>query len=888
MDSPKGNGLSGKRNMVKNISNIMKGDRSLKNSDCNRGRRQQNLSRRNATIVSQSSTYNFTDSITSQHVYRSAEKANDGENGTKEADCAHTSPGHDKAWFQIELDALYSLKSITITYRDEVANVSAANPSQVTTERFRCHKDNTPDGEIPPSVIDIPCKQAAKYVIVETTYDAPNDSNTGAILEICEVEVYGCPLHSYGDECRPCENCKFCDIEFGCFSVKSDVEILGEDDSTIPMIGAGVGGVVVIAIIVIIVVVLLRMRRTKEENQSVAYRQSYNENIGNSNLQQASVEREDETEEPYEEKPEEAVYYNNLTSARDILVSDLHSIIKNKEANENEGFIKEFKTLPYGERFDCHTAKLEENMQKNRFKTTFPYDHSRVILETSEDLTSNYINANYIGNFEGHREYIACQGPRVNTLVDHWRMIWQENIEYIVMLTNLIEGPKVKCHQYWPDQNKQLDVDPFSVTLVEEKVYAYFVIRRMSVRKESVSESRTVVQFHYTRWPDHGTPSPLDLVVFHRQYRHKIKPSHNPILVHCSAGIGRTGTFIALDVLSRCGEKKGKINVVEYVKAMRKDRMTMIQNADQYAFLYHALYEFFRRKWKFIGKDDFVQLYRDMEKQETRKRCTDEFNELTSLRPNYSDDNFETGKKYQNLNVTKSVLPVEQYLMYLTSNIHGREPYYNAVSASSFSRAEEFISAQLPVTDAAVDLVRLLIDQESSFLISLNPLADVEELKDWVSEEMKTFNLNPYEITKVEQRTLSEEMQKTTIKLKGKEVTTHKVQIFECLNWKSSDRIPAEPSTLTNLIKQFSLDRKSDTDGHITVISKDGATCCGVFCTVYNAIEQLEIDGEVDILTIVQQLQIRRPEMISTKEEYEFCFKAVCNYLSMDSVYANT
>ncbi|XP_061180753.1 receptor-type tyrosine-protein phosphatase kappa-like [Saccostrea echinata] len=529
-------------------------------------------------------------------------------------------------------------------------------------------------------------------------------------------------------------------------------------------------------------------------------------------------------------------------------------------------------------------------MPRNRFKTTFPYDHSRVILETSDDFASDYINANYIGNSEGHREYIACQGPRVNTLVDHWRMIWQENIEYIVMLTNLIEGPKVKCHQYWPDQNKHLDVDPFSVTLVEEKVYAYFVVRRMSVRKENVTRSRTVVQFHYTQWPDHGTPNPLDLVVFHRQFRHKMKPSQHPILVHCSAGIGRTGTFIALDVLSRNGVKKGKINVVEYVKAMRKDRMTMIQNAEQYAFLYHALYEFFRRKGKFIGKEDFVQLYGDMEKQETRKRCTDEFNELTSLRPYYSDDDFKTGKKNQNLNMTKSVLPVEQYLVYLTSNIHGREPYYNAVSASSFSRAEEFISAQLPVADAAVDLIRLLLDQESSFMISLNPLADVKELKDWVSEDIQTFKLNPYEITKDEQRILSKEIRKTTLQIKGteKNTNTHKVQIFECANWKSSDKIPAEPSTLTNLIKQFSLDRKSDTDGHITVISKDGATCCGVFIAVHNAIEQLQQDDEVDIFTIVQQLQCRRPEMISTKEEYEFCFKAVCNYLSMDSVYANT
>ncbi|XP_061185071.1 receptor-type tyrosine-protein phosphatase alpha-like [Saccostrea echinata] len=554
---------------------------------------------------------------------------------------------------------------------------------------------------------------------------------------------------------------------------------------------------------------------------------------------------EDPEEEPHRENPEEAVYYNDLSIAKDIDVGNLLRLIMHMGANNNDGFLTEFKLIPYGERFDCKTGRMEENMYKNRFYSTFPYDHSRVILEINEEFNSDYINANFIENIDGEREYIASQGPRPNTVIDHWRMIWQEHVDYIVMLTNLREGPKVKCHQYWPDIDEELDISPFSVTLLEEKVYAYYIERKLSLRKRGVTVPRTVVQFQYTRWPDFGTPNPVNLVVFHRNFRHRIRPSKNPILVHCSAGIGRTGTFIAFDVLSRYGKDKGKVNVIKYVKAMRKDRMTMIQNVAQYVFLYHALYEFFRRKGILIKKDEFLRLYGDENIVKRKKQITDEFNELTTLRPQYNVHDFQSGKRNLTLNLTVSVLPVEQYLVHLKSDVPGREPYYNAVTVSSFTKAEEFISAQYPVPGAAIDLVRLIIDQKSPFLISLTPLSELNE-------------------------------------------ESQKVDILECMSWKSGEILPGKTSTLTNLIKQLIFQRKSKPEGHITLISIDGAACCGVFLAVYNAIEQLHQDNEVDMFTIVQQLQYRRPEMISVMAEYQFCFKAVCEYLESDNVYANT
>ncbi|XP_061185079.1 receptor-type tyrosine-protein phosphatase kappa-like [Saccostrea echinata] len=602
-----------------------------------------------------------------------------------------------------------------------------------------------------------------------------------------------------------------------------------------------------------------------------------------------SVIIEDPEEEPIREDPAEAVYYNNLSAAKDIDVKDLLLVIEDKEQKENAGFTKEFKELPYGERFDCNTAKLEENIPKNRFKTTFPYNHSRVVLQIDDEFSSDYINANYIENMEGTRAYIASQGPKENTLVDHWRMIWQEKVNYIVMLTSLIEGRKVKCHQYWPDENDKLEIGPFTIHLTEEKQYTNFIKRTMTLKKREVTKPRTVVQFHYTRWPDHGTPNPLNLTNFHEHFKHNSFISNSPVLVHCSAGIGRTGTLIALDALEKYGRKTGKFNVIEFVRAMRKNRMSMIQNIDQYIFLYHALYETFRRKSVFIKRHDFTRIFSQTDKRETRKQITDEFNDLTKLKPKYDASDYRSGKKYLNMNAVKTVLPVERYLVYLSSSLRGREPYYNAVTLSSFTSAEEFISAQHPVPGAGVDLLLLLTEQACPFLISLNPIEDINEVNHWFNDKEKHITIGPFGITKVDQKRFTEEVRKTIIKVQRKqEKGSHTIQIFECLDWNTADFIPEKCSTLIELIKQFCLDRRSNPEGQITILSRDGATCCGVFCAVYNAIEQLQQDDEVDIFTIVQQLQCRRPEMISNKEEYEFCYKAVCAYLETENIYANT
>ncbi|KAJ8310250.1 hypothetical protein KUTeg_012115 [Tegillarca granosa] len=183
-----------------------------------------------------------------------------------------------------------------------------------------------------------------------------------------------------------------------------------------------------------------------------------------------------------------------------------------------------------------------------------------------------------------------CKGPKTNTLFDFWRMVWQEKSGKIVMLTNLIENEKPKCDQYWPDVGQEKDFGSLRVTVENEKEYAFFFERTLQLTNKKTKETRKILQFHFTMWTDHGTPDPVQLMLFHRNVKDAKTDLTGPPVIHCAAGIGRTGTFIALDTLHEYGDKTGKIDVFEYVIKMRKDRMNMIQTLVMYVcFRYYVI-----------------------------------------------------------------------------------------------------------------------------------------------------------------------------------------------------------------------------------------------------------------------------------------------------------
>ncbi|XP_056349685.1 receptor-type tyrosine-protein phosphatase eta-like isoform X1 [Oenanthe melanoleuca] len=271
-----------------------------------------------------------------------------------------------------------------------------------------------------------------------------------------------------------------------------------------------------------------------------------------------------------------------------IKVENFESYFKKQQADSNCGFAEEYEELKSaGVQQPKFAAELPENRGKNRYNNVLPYDISRVKLSNQSSGTGDYINANYMPGYNSKKAFIAAQGPLPNTIEDFWRMIWEKNIYSIVMLTKCVEQARTKCEQYWPDKQSKSYGD-IIVTMVSEVALPEWTIRDFTVEKSNTPESHMVRQFHFTSWPDHGVPETTDLLINFRHLVHEYNsqnPIDSPTLVHCSAGVGRTGTFIAIDRLIQQMEMESSVDVYGVVYDLRMHRPLMVQTEDQYVFL---------------------------------------------------------------------------------------------------------------------------------------------------------------------------------------------------------------------------------------------------------------------------------------------------------------
>uniref|UniRef100_A0A8C1YBN3 protein-tyrosine-phosphatase n=1 Tax=Cyprinus carpio TaxID=7962 RepID=A0A8C1YBN3_CYPCA len=239
---------------------------------------------------------------------------------------------------------------------------------------------------------------------------------------------------------------------------------------------------------------------------------------------------------------------------------------------------------------DQKELDIPNHGSKNRYKTILPNPHSRVILKTknSNDLLSSYINANYIrGYLRDEKAFIATQGPMINTVNDFWQMVWQEDCPVIVMITKLKEKNE-KCVLYWPE--KRGIYGRVEVFVKNVKECDHYIIRTLILKQGG--QSRKVQHYWYTSWPDHKTPEsagPLLQLVNDVEEDRRGFTSSGPVIVHCSAGIGRTGCFIATTIGCRQLELEGVVDVLRIVCQLRTDRGGMIQTEEQYEFVHHAL-----------------------------------------------------------------------------------------------------------------------------------------------------------------------------------------------------------------------------------------------------------------------------------------------------------
>ncbi|XP_070535278.1 receptor-type tyrosine-protein phosphatase beta-like [Ptychodera flava] len=281
-------------------------------------------------------------------------------------------------------------------------------------------------------------------------------------------------------------------------------------------------------------------------------------------------------------------------SSKRMKISDYEEYFMKNIFNDDY-FGKEYEELSeVGRNQSSEDARLPNNKPKNRYRNILPYDRTRVKLSKTDEEDSDYINANWIPGYNSPREFIAAQGVLAVTRADFWRMIWEYDVKNIVMVTLCFEDDRLKCDHYWPYDSEPVYHGDILVSVEKENILPEWTIREMTVQKDMLVKE--VQQFNFTAWPDHGVPdTSKSLLQFVRTVREHMPNDKSPTVVHCSAGVGRTGTFIALDRLIQHVRDNDYVDIYGIAYEMRMQRMNMIQTAAQYRFIHKCVYDLLHR-----------------------------------------------------------------------------------------------------------------------------------------------------------------------------------------------------------------------------------------------------------------------------------------------------
>ncbi|XP_053105141.1 receptor-type tyrosine-protein phosphatase V-like isoform X2 [Hemicordylus capensis] len=294
--------------------------------------------------------------------------------------------------------------------------------------------------------------------------------------------------------------------------------------------------------------------------------------------------------------PQEMTTYSLRNTHRPIPIQSFRQYYETRAANSNHGFFQDFEELKeVGKDQPKTEAELPANTSKNRYLHVLPYDYSRVKLSLLDgEPHSDYINANFVPGYNSPQEFIVTQGPLKKTLDDFWRLVWEQHICTIVMLTVGMENGRVLCEYYWPSDTSFISSGQFRIHLLAQNFADEWTTRELKLQHEGLNVERRVIHLHYTAWPDHGIPestvSIMNFMELVRAHTQSAKES-GPTLVHCSAGVGRSGTFIALDRLLQQLKYEKLVDVFNTIYSLRMSRHLMIQTLGQYIFLHSCILE---------------------------------------------------------------------------------------------------------------------------------------------------------------------------------------------------------------------------------------------------------------------------------------------------------
>nr|XP_009676162.1 PREDICTED: receptor-type tyrosine-protein phosphatase S isoform X14 [Struthio camelus australis] len=584
--------------------------------------------------------------------------------------------------------------------------------------------------------------------------------------------------------------------------------------------------------------------------------------------------------------------FESMLSHPPIPVSELAEHTEHLKANDNLKLSQEYESIDPGQQFTWEHSNLEVNKPKNRYANVIAYDHSRVILLPIEGIVgSDYINANYIDGYRKQNAYIATQGPLPETFGDFWRMVWEQRSATIVMMTKLEEKSRIKCDQYWPGRGTDT-YGMIQVTLLDTIELATFCVRTFSLHKNGSSEKREVRQFQFTAWPDHGVPEyPTPFLAFLRRVKTCNPPDAGPIVVHCSAGVGRTGCFIVIDAMLERIKHEKTVDIYGHVTLMRSQRNYMVQTEDQYSFIHDALLEAVACGNTEVPARNLYTYIQKLAQIEVGEHVTGmelEFKRLANSKAHTSrfiSANLPCNK-FKNRLV--NIMPYETTRVCLQP-IRGVEgsDYINASFIDGYRQQKAYIATQGPLAETTEDFWRMLWENNSTIVVMLTKLREMGREKChqyWPAERSaryQYFVVDPMAEYNMPQYILREF--KVTDARDGQSRT---VRQFQFTDWPEQG-VPKSGEGFIDFIGQVHKTKEQfGQDGPISVHCSAGVGRTGVFITLSIVLERMRYEGVVDIFQTVKMLRTQRPAMVQTEDEYQFCYQAALEYLGSFDHYA--
>ncbi|XP_041720688.1 receptor-type tyrosine-protein phosphatase kappa isoform X13 [Coregonus clupeaformis] len=570
-----------------------------------------------------------------------------------------------------------------------------------------------------------------------------------------------------------------------------------------------------------------------------------------------------------------------------IRVADLLQHINLMKTSDSYGFKEEYESFFEGQSASWDVAKKDTNRTKNRYGNIIAYDHSRVILQPMEDdPSSDYINANYIDGYQRPSHYIATQGPVHETVYDFWRMVWQEQSACIVMVTNLVEVGRVKCYKYWPDDAEVYG--DFKVTFVEVEPLAEYVVRTFTLERRGFNELREVKQFHFTGWPDHGVPyHATGLLSFIRRVKISNPPSAGPIVVHCSAGAGRTGCYIVIDIMLDMAEREGVVDIYNCVKALRSRRINMVQTEEQYIFIHDAILEACLCGETAIPACEYKAAYYDMiriDSQSNSSHLKDEFQTLNSVTPQPQPEDCSIALLPRNheKNRFMDMLPPDRCLPFLITIDGESSNYINAALMDSYRQPAAFIVTQHPLPNTVKDFWRLVYDYGCTSLVMLNEIDLAQGCPQYWPEE----GMLRYGPVQVECMSCSMDCDVISRLFRICNLTRPQegylmVRQFQYLGWAAHREVPASKRSFLKLILQVDKwqEECEEGEGRTIIHCLNGGGRSGMFCAISIVCEMIKRQNVVDVFHAVKSLRNSKPNMVDSPDQYRFCYDLALEFI---------